>query len=132
MWLNLYVRQAVRCKHKITLCYHSEIGVAGTISWKIGNEDCAVVMFSLPYDFNLYSNWLSIGIMKESKNLKFGCRIFQPQALTQRFYRLERLIFLQSLGKVIYIPRTLNIDLIMWHIKTRDPKRSQFTFLFSI
>ena len=43
--------------------------MAGTISWKIGNGDCAVVMFSLPYDFNLYSNWLSVGIMKESKNL---------------------------------------------------------------
>merc|ERR1719491_1967681 len=40
-------------------------GVAGTISWKIGNGDCAVVMFSLPYDSNLYSNWLSVGIMKE-------------------------------------------------------------------
>ena len=46
--------------------------MAGTVSWKIGNGDCAVVMFSLPYDFNLYSNWLSVGIMKESKNLKFN------------------------------------------------------------
>ena len=45
--------------------------MAGTISWKIGNGDCAVVMFSLPFDFNLYpGNWLSVGIMKESKNLK--------------------------------------------------------------
>jgi hypothetical protein len=44
--------------------------VAGTVSWKIDNGDCAVVMFSLPFDFNLYSNWLSVGIMKESKNLK--------------------------------------------------------------
>ena len=46
--------------------------MSGTISWKIGNGDCAVVMFSLPFDFNLgYANWLSVGIMKESKNLKF-------------------------------------------------------------
>ena len=44
--------------------------MAGTVSRKIGNGDCAVVMFSLPFDFNLYSNWLSVGIMKESKNLK--------------------------------------------------------------
>jgi len=42
-------------------------GVAGTVSWKIENGDCAVVMFSLPFDFNLYSNWLSVGIMKESE-----------------------------------------------------------------
>ena len=40
--------------------------MAGTYTWKIGNEDFAVVMLSLPYDFNLYSNWLSVGIMKES------------------------------------------------------------------
>ena len=57
-------------QEKLENYYHFKIGVAGTISWKIGNGDCAVVMFSLPYDFNLYSNWMSVGIMKESKNLK--------------------------------------------------------------
>jgi len=51
-------------------------GVAGTISWKIGNGDCAVVMFSLPYDFNLYSNWLSVGIMKESDVQGGGSELF--------------------------------------------------------
>ena len=40
------------------------------VSWKIDNGDCAVVMFSLPRDSNLYSNRLSVGIMKESKYLK--------------------------------------------------------------
>ena len=37
-------------------------------------------MFSLPFDFNWYSNWLSVGIMRNSKNLKglkLGCRIFE-------------------------------------------------------
>ena len=54
----------------LTNYYFFKTGVSGTISWKIGNGDCAVVMFSLPYDFNLgYSNWMSVGIMKESKNL---------------------------------------------------------------
>jgi len=51
-------------------------GVAGTVSWKIDNGDCAVVMFSLPYDFNLYSNWLSVGIMKESDVQGGGSELF--------------------------------------------------------
>jgi hypothetical protein len=40
-------------------------GCAGTVSWKIDDDYCAVVMFSLPYNFDFYSNWLSVGIMKK-------------------------------------------------------------------
>jgi len=51
-------------------------GVAGMVSWKIDNGDCAVVMFSLPFDFNLYSNWLSVGIMKGSRVLQNNKELF--------------------------------------------------------
>ena len=38
-------------------------GCVGTMTWGIQNTGySAVVMYSVPYDQNLYSNWLSVGI----------------------------------------------------------------------
>merc|ERR1712025_366937 len=47
-------------------------GCWGTMSWKIGKtEKVLIVMYSIPYDTNLHSNWLGCGIYteKDVKNL---------------------------------------------------------------
>ena len=41
-------------------------GCVGTVSWVLGDTGkMLVVMYSAPYDHNLYSNWLAVGIFKE-------------------------------------------------------------------
>ncbi|KAL3870182.1 hypothetical protein ACJMK2_038263 [Sinanodonta woodiana] len=41
----------------------SATGTSGTVSWLVeGYARRIVVMWSAPYDFNLYSNWLGVGI----------------------------------------------------------------------
>ncbi|KAK3599913.1 hypothetical protein CHS0354_022498 [Potamilus streckersoni] len=41
----------------------SATGTSGTVSWLIeGQSRRIVVMWSAPYDFNFYSNWLGVGI----------------------------------------------------------------------
>ncbi|KAL6478456.1 hypothetical protein MHYP_G00142910 [Metynnis hypsauchen] len=46
-------------------------GAVGVLTYEIFKHDCGewagdlVIMFSVPYDYNLYENWFALGIFKE-------------------------------------------------------------------
>nr|AXS67900.1 coluporin-28 [Colubraria reticulata] len=41
-------------------------GTYGTVCWKVkGEERLFVIMWSNPYDFNIHSNWLGVGLTKK-------------------------------------------------------------------
>lgn len=47
-------------------------GCSGTVSWLIGDTGLMlVVMYSIPYDHNLHSNWLGIGIFSQQATDSF-------------------------------------------------------------
>jgi len=48
--------------------YATATGCVGSCAWSIGDSGkILVVMYSAPFDFNLYSNWLAVGIFDETK-----------------------------------------------------------------
>jgi len=54
------LRLILQIAHKVS---NSIAGTAGTASWLIkGLKKRAVVMWSLPYNFNHYRNWLGVGL----------------------------------------------------------------------
>ena len=42
---------------------HTACGTCGSVSWQIKDRR-VVVMWSVPYDHNIYDNWLAVGITK--------------------------------------------------------------------
>ncbi|XP_008300101.1 cytolysin Src-1-like [Stegastes partitus] len=52
-------------------------GVVGVVTYDLVDEstqECAgkmAVMFSVPYDFNLYSNWYAVGVFEEGEECSF-------------------------------------------------------------
>uniref|UniRef100_W4VSJ6 Conoporin 1 n=1 Tax=Conus geographus TaxID=6491 RepID=W4VSJ6_CONGE len=41
-------------------------GVSGTVSWEVkGNQRRFVIMWSAPFDFNIHSNWMAMGMTRE-------------------------------------------------------------------
>uniref|UniRef100_W4VS67 Conoporin 3 n=1 Tax=Conus geographus TaxID=6491 RepID=W4VS67_CONGE len=45
---------------------HTATGVFGTVSWEVnGNSRRFVIMWSTPFDFNIYTNWMGMGMTRE-------------------------------------------------------------------
>ena len=48
-------------------------GSYGTVSWLVsGHKQRIVVMWSVPYDYNLYSNWLAVAVMNGATHPEGG------------------------------------------------------------
>merc|ERR1712107_595064 len=53
-------KKEAMCGHKVS---DTATGCVGTIAWKIGETGkMVVVMYSVPYDQNIHSNWCGVGI----------------------------------------------------------------------
>ena len=50
----------------------SATGCCGVLSWEIADaDDKLVIMYSIPYDQNLYSNWIGVGLYPKGDNPQF-------------------------------------------------------------
>jgi len=51
---------------------HSARGAVGVLTYKLsipsGKDQRLAVMFSVPYDFNLYCNWFAVGVFDENQS----------------------------------------------------------------
>ena len=53
------------------------LGCYGTVSWIIGNSGkMIVIMYSCPFDHNLYKNWLSVGIFDKGSTKGFANKMY--------------------------------------------------------
>ena len=60
-------------------------GCSGTVSWMIGQTDyMLVVMYSIPFSFDLHSNWLAIGIFPQGSNI--SRLLYTPPFFDRMYY----------------------------------------------
>ena len=77
---------------------HTATGCVGTISWTIGNTGkMLVVMYSVPFDHNLHSNWCAVGIFPTSNTSNFFKTMYKGPETS--FKRKE---FWKDLASVLY------------------------------
>ena len=73
-------------------------GVQGTVSFQIkGTNKMIVVMYSLPWDHGLYSNWLAVGIFPLSSTVGFFDKMYYDTE--KNFKRKE---FYRDVSPVVY------------------------------
>ena len=62
----------------------SLIGCSGTVSWNIGDtNEMVVIMYSIPFDQNLYSNWLGVGIFNQKSTKGFFKDMYESELSQQ-------------------------------------------------
>ena len=74
--------------HKMAFC---ATGACGVVSWDVeGINSKLAVMYSCPYNFDLYSNWLAVGM--------FDVGVYTDKKLFQRMYYDEGKYFINPLS----------------------------------
>ena len=75
-------------------------GCVGTNSWEIGNTgNILVVMYSVPFDHNLYSNWCGVGIFKKQDSIS---HLFDTM-----YYEKETTCFARKEFKVVSMLKSM-------------------------
>jgi hypothetical protein len=84
-------------------------GSAGTVSWKLGETGkMLVVMYSLPFNFDFYSNWLGIGIFKEEDTSEYFNKMYYESEID--FKRKE---FYYDTDAVVFDDGTFTVNATM-------------------
>lgn len=65
------IQPSIKESFATTKMGNSATGTSGTVSWKFKNGQRMIIMWSVPYSHDFYSNWLAIGAHKQHDSEDF-------------------------------------------------------------
>jgi len=72
---------------------HTARGAVGVVTYKLfipsGNVQTLAVMYSVPYDFNLYSNWFAVGVFGSTKSCDYDLYYDMYYNSSRHFMRVK-------------------------------------------